>query len=61
MSNPAEELLRAWVEMDNAAQQVSTALPRQMSEAVDRMDRARIATRDVVQRISMQMMQEAKP
>jgi hypothetical protein len=48
-----EALLVAWDEMDNAAQRISTSLPDKMSENVARLEKARLATREVVQRVSM--------
>jgi hypothetical protein len=48
-----EALLVAWDEMDNAAQRVSISLPDKLSESVARLEKARLATRDVVQRVTM--------
>lgn len=48
-----EALLVAWDEMDNAAQRVSISLPDKLSESVARLERARLATREVVQRTTM--------
>lgn len=48
-----EALLVAWDEMDNAAQRISISLPDKLSEAVARLEKARLATREVVQRVSM--------
>lgn len=56
----AEELLKAWDEMENAAQRVTTSLPGQLSESVARLEKARLAARDVVHRIATALMQESK-
>lgn len=48
-----EALLTAWDEMDNAAQSISTSLPDKLSHAVARLEKARLETRAVVQRVSM--------
>lgn len=43
-------LMTAWNEMDGAAQNVMAALPSQMTEAVARLDKARLAMRAAVLR-----------
>jgi hypothetical protein len=48
-----DSLLRSWDDVDNAAQRVATSLPSQMTEAADRLERARIAHRDILQRAVM--------
>jgi hypothetical protein len=48
-----EALLVAWDEMDNAAQRVSISLPDKLTESVARLEKARLATREVVQRVTM--------
>ncbi len=41
-------LHEAWNEMDNAAQRIATALPFQMTEAAERLDKARLAMRKAI-------------
>jgi hypothetical protein len=48
-----DELLKAWDEMDNAAQRVANSLPDKLSESVARLEQARQATRYVVQRVAL--------
>ncbi|MGY3582343.1 CRP-like cAMP-binding protein [Bradyrhizobium sp. USDA 4341] len=48
-----EELLKAWDEMDHAAQRVANSLPDKLSESVARLEKARHSTRDVVQRVAL--------
>lgn len=48
-----DALLHAWDEMDNAAARVSTSLPAQMTEAAARLERVRLETRAVVQRVAL--------
>lgn len=48
MTAPTEallELMSAWDEVDHAAQRVATALPSQISEAVEKLDAARLKMR----------------
>lgn len=53
-----EALLSAWDEMDGAAQRVANSLPDKLSDSVARMERARLHTREVVQRVAMALSKE---
>jgi hypothetical protein len=55
-----EELLKAWDEMDNAAQRVANSLPDKLSDSVARLEQARHATRDVVQRVALALAKSEK-
>lgn len=55
-----EELLEAWDEMDNAAQRISTSLPDKLSESVARLEKSRLATREVVQRVTMALIRASQ-
>lgn len=46
-------LLEAWDRVDRAAQGVSTALPAQMTEAADRLERERLAFRAALHRFAL--------
>ena len=48
------ELAETWDDMENAAQRVLTALPAQMTEAAERLDRERQRMRKLVQKILLQ-------
>lgn len=47
------DLVTAWDNMDRAAQRVLTSLPSQIGEAAAELDRVRLETRAVVQRVSL--------
>lgn len=48
-------VIMAWNDMDNAAQRVLTAQPFQMTEAADRLNKARLALREAIQKYDRQL------
>lgn len=52
MSDPIVDLMTAWDNMDKAAQRMLTSLPHQITEAAERLEASRLATRNAVQQMS---------
>ena len=53
-----EAVLKAWDDMDLAAQRVANSLPDKLSDSVARMESTRLAAREVIQRSMMALSKE---